>query len=90
MATVKCHSCGTDNYFEVTTELAKDQTLFMEIGYTGDLLKAATVWQTIQNFEKLLVAVGKDLNSKTSVSIKSINQSEGKLRVEFFVESVKV
>ena len=87
MATIKCNKCGEDNHFQITTSMAKEQTMFLEINYTGKYLKAKTVWDVMKNFEALMVSAGKDCGQKTSVSVANIEQKDGKFRVEFFIES---
>lgn len=80
---MECPNCKTELCF--VPGLANEQIVYMQIDYEGDMLSARTVWSTIQNMEKVFLAIGKDLKIKTSVFIKSIEQTEHQLKIGFLV-----
>ena len=82
---VKCPNCAQEFGIKAVAQALKEQSLWFSIKYKGDLLQAATVWDTIKNFEGLMKSGAKDMGAKATTYVRSITNKDHELKVEFIV-----
>lgn len=81
-----CPKCGEHLSFEVTSELMDRSRMTFKISPNkGELLSARNVGGAIEQMDKLLVSIGKDMGAKTAVLIEGITTTEGSVEVNLLV-----
>ena len=65
------------------------QTVSFKISFEGERLSAKTLGGTITEFEKLLVAVAKDVGVKVHVFIESLEYKAHEATVGFLITTVR-
>lgn len=86
---LQCPHCEKTFFAKIAMKAFDQQTVYMQIGFQGDLLQARTIWQTIKGMEDALKATGKDLGGKIEVNVRSIEMQDGTFKVGFLLTDQK-
>ena len=86
MSNICCPKCGEKLSFAVTSQLMNESRMSFEISPNpGELLSARNVGGCIENLDKLLTSIGKDMGAKTTVLIENVSSTEGKIKVDLLL-----
>lgn len=85
-ADIKCPKCGEPLGLKLTARLMNESRMsFVLKPHPGELLSARNVGGIIEQMEKLLVAIGKEMGAKTAVLVEGITSEEGAITVNLLL-----
>src|SRR3990167_207613 len=83
---LKCHKCGEKIRADLVSGVAEQSLMKFRISpHPGEFISARTVGGVIENLDKLLTAVGKDLGVKTQVLVKNVSSKKGEIIFDILV-----
>jgi hypothetical protein len=83
---VKCPHCGGELGFAVMSKLMDESRMSFSLHpHPGELLNARSVGGAIEAMDKLLTAIGKDLDAKVAVLIEGLSYNNGSIQIDLLV-----
>lgn len=81
-----CPHCGEKLNVEISSKLMESSRMSFAIRPNkGELLSARNVGGAIEQMDKLLAAIGREMGVKTAVLVEGMNFNEGAVTVELLV-----
>lgn len=83
---VKCPHCEKAIGIGLTTKLMNESRMSFQISPApGELLTAYNVGMALANMDKLLVAIGKDMDAKTVVGLEGVSCVDGTVKFDLLL-----
>lgn len=81
-----CPHCGKDIGLEMVARLKSQSRMsFTFHPHPGELMSARTIGGSLENLEKLLVAVGRELGVKTQVLVEGVSSIDGSITIDLLL-----
>lgn len=83
---IKCPKCGEPLGLNLTAKLMNESRMaFVVKPADGELLTARNIGGAIEQMDRLLVAIGKDMGAKTAVLVESVTSEQGAVTVNLLL-----